>query len=295
MKNQFALALAVIALAPITAQATTQHLCPSENVAVGADGRLLGHLPYGQATVSELVPAPAAFALGLPCLLRPEAAADLGRMLAAAALTPGMAGRIRAVSCYRTIERQRAVFCSQIGPNKRCRNAAERARAVGPPGYSEHATGYAIDFGTRPSPGCRDVDACFAWTPAGKWLIAHAPDFGFELSFPAGNAQGVTWEPWHWRWVGTSASAAGAGPARAIFARARRDFAALPMIPEGTPVLAVPPLIAAPGRPGGNAVSSSARQMPSVAPMSPLIAAPGTQAPAAAPTATPRIETPPLR
>lgn len=253
MKLTTAIAMMTIATMPAIAHATVE-LCAGQHVGEGADGRLLGHLSYGQASASELVAGPAGFALNGACLLRPEAAADLRRMLIAASATPGLSGRLRGVSCYRTIARQRAVFCSQIGPRKRCKNAAERARFVGPPGYSEHATGYAIDFGTRPSPGCREVDACFARTPAGRWLLDNAVHFGFELSFPAGNAQGVTWEPWHWRWVGTAASARGAGPARATFARARAVYPARPMQVDtptifGTPAETATPPAGAPLHP----------------------------------------------
>lgn len=236
-----------IALTPALAQSAFQELCVGQRVAAGSDGRMLGHLPYGQANPAELIAMPARFALGTPCQLRPEAAADLSRMLTAANAS-GMAGQIRAVSCYRTVNRQRSVFCSQIGPGKRCKNAAERARYVGPPGYSEHSTGYAIDFGTRPSVRCPDVDACFAQTRAGRWLIANASQYGFELSFPAGNAQGVTWEPWHWRWVGTAATAPGAGPARAVFARARSAYPARPMQIDA-PTIAAPQTPAAVPRP----------------------------------------------
>lgn len=244
--------LAFALLLPVAASAATEQLCLGQDVAASADGRMLGHVPYGQASNAELVDAPPGFAIGQPCRLRPEAAASLARMLRAAAATPGMAGRLRSVSCYRTIAHQRAVFCSQIGPRKRCRNAAERARAVGPPGYSEHATGYAIDFATRPSPGCGDVSACFARTTAGLWLLAHAGEFGFELSFPAGNAQGVTWEPWHWRWVGATAMERGALAARTIFARARRDFPALPTVPDAPPAIDIsvpPPALLSPPAP----------------------------------------------
>jgi len=249
MRYPAAITMMTIALIPAIAQASVEELCNGQRVAAEPDGRMLGHLPYGQASSPELVTMPARFALGSPCQLRPEAAADLSRMLTAATAA-GLSGQIRAVSCYRTVNRQRVVFCSQIGPGKRCKNAAERARYVGPPGYSEHSTGYAIDFGTRGSAGCPDVDACFARTRAGRWLLANASDFGFELSFPAGNAQGVTWEPWHWRWVGTAASAPGAGPARAVFARARTAYPAHPMqtdAPDGTapttplPTAAIPP------------------------------------------------------
>lgn len=245
MNHAAAIAVMTIALMPAIAQASSDELCIGHRVTVGSDGRMLGHLPYGQANLPELVTMSSRFSIGSPCRLRPEAAADLSRMLTDAT-SAGIGGQIRAVSCYRTVDRQRSVFCSQIGPGKRCKNPAERARYVGPPGYSEHSTGYAIDFGTRPSAGCPDVDACFARTRAGRWLLANAASYGFELSFPAGNAQGVTWEPWHWRWVGTAATAPGAGPARAIFARARTMYPARPMQVDGSAVLAAPTPTATP-------------------------------------------------
>ena len=227
---------------PVVAMAAPEQLCAGQIVEPGPDGRVLGHLPYLQVETSELVPAPRGFALGQPCLIHRDAAPDLARMLHAAAGVPGVANQLRAVSCYRTITRQRGVFCSQIGPNRRCKDAAERARFVGPPGFSEHATGYAIDFGIRPARSCPDVDACIATTVAGKWLLANAPGFGFELSFPPGNAQGVTWEPWHWRWVGAAITTPGAAQARTIFSTARSRFAASPSIPDRTP----PPLQSVP-------------------------------------------------
>ncbi|NJL20197.1 MAG: D-alanyl-D-alanine carboxypeptidase, partial [Leptolyngbyaceae cyanobacterium SM1_3_5] len=32
------------------------------------------------------------------------------------------------------------------------------------------------------------------------------PRYGFEMSFPHGNPQGVSYEPWHWRFVGDRTS-----------------------------------------------------------------------------------------
>lgn len=203
-----------------------------------ADGRMLGHLRYGEVARANLVAAPRGFAIGAPCLIHRDAAPDLARMLAAVAGTPGVGTTLRGVSCFRSVTHQRAVFCRSSPPG-RCPDPARRARFVGPPGYSEHATGYAIDFGARPSPGCADVDSCLALTPAGRWLIDHAPEYGFELSFPVGNAQGVTWEPWHWRWVGTSLAVPGAAQARAVFARARTTYPALPGI-AGTEAMSAP-------------------------------------------------------
>ncbi len=197
------------------------------------DGRMLGHLPYAEVARAELVAAPPWFAIGPACFVHRDAAPDLTRMLAAAALAPGVRRTMRGVSCFRTVARQRAVFCRGARPGV-CGNPVQRARSVGPPEYSEHATGYAIDFGIRPSAGCADVEACIATTPAGQWLLAHAADYGFELSFPAGNAQGVTWEPWHWRWVGENVDVPGAARARLVFARARASYAASPAV-DGAP------------------------------------------------------------
>lgn len=193
------------------------------------DGRMLGHLPYGEALRGDLVDAPAGFGVGQPCLIHRDAAPDLARLLTAASLAPGVGRTLHAVSCFRAIAHQRDVFCRHAPPGK-CPDPLTRARSVGPPGYSEHATGYAIDFAVRPAAGCRDVDACIATTNAGRWLLAHAPDYGFELSFPNGNPQGVTWEPWHWRWVGTAITTPGAAHARFIFARARATYPGKPRV-----------------------------------------------------------------
>lgn len=242
MKRAKLAVLAGCALPGAVAQA--ELLCPGQDV-VAIDGRMLGHIGYDEARTTDLVAAPSGFAVGAPCQVRPEVAYDLARMLAAANADPQVKGRLRGISCYRSVAHQRRVFCSAIGPKKRARDAADRARFVGPPGYSEHATGYAIDFGTRPSPGCGDVNACFGATAAGRWLLAHGPEFGFELSFPAGNAQGVSWEPWHWRWVGTSLLIPGAAAARTTFAAARTAFPARPT--TGDSAARLPSPGAAPG------------------------------------------------
>lgn len=212
----------------------------------GLDGRVFGHIAYGEAAPGDLASAPAGFAVGQPCRVQRDMLPDLARLLAAATATAGV--RLRAVSCFRSIAHQRAVFCSQGRLRRQCRDAMERARSVGPPGHSEHSTGYAIDFGIRPQAGCPDVDPCFAATTTGQWLLAHAPEFGFELSFPAGNAQGVTWEPWHWRWVGTAVTEPGAVRARLAFSRARANFPASPGINDASDYWLIPPrsVIAAP-------------------------------------------------
>jgi D-alanyl-D-alanine carboxypeptidase len=238
-KRAIGIVMAVLCLASTGAGAGRRHahfrrpahVAPPVVIGVpDADGRMFGHLPYDEAPPGDLEIVKRGFGLGMPCLMQHDAAADLVHLLNGANATPGVAGKLRGVSCYRTEAHQRSVFCHAGRAGDACRDAAMRAHSVGPPGFSEHSTGYAIDFGVRPARGCRDVDPCFAGTEAGKWLLAHAPDYGFELSFPQDNAQGVTWEPWHWRWVGTSIEKPGAARARLVFARARAEFPASPVI-----------------------------------------------------------------
>jgi D-alanyl-D-alanine carboxypeptidase len=203
------------------------------------DGRLFGHFPYVDVGASGLILAPPGFALGQPCRVQP-AVADALVLLLAAKAGSGVPGALHGLSCYRSVAHQRSVFCR---PGKNCRDPAARSRAVAPPGYSEHETGYAIDFAVRPAPGCPDTSDCIARTPAGAWLLGNAARFGFELSFPQGNAQGVTWEPWHWRWVGVIGEAPGAPPARRLFAGARTRFPAAPaVVPLAIRVAQVPPI-----------------------------------------------------
>ncbi|WP_205369582.1 MULTISPECIES: M15 family metallopeptidase [Thermoleptolyngbya] len=103
------------------------------------------------------------------------------------------------VSGFRDYERQTRLFrmkTHQYG------SAEAAARAVAPPGHSEHHTGYAIDLSDGLA-RAMDISQAFGKTAAYAWLTRRAAEFGFELSFPENNPQGVQYEPWHWRYVGT--------------------------------------------------------------------------------------------
>ena len=233
MRHTFHRVLAAGALSLLLAVPARAQLCDGRNVAIAGDGRALGHLPYGDAPPGELVAAPAALSVG-KCVLRREVLPDLQRLLAAAASDPAVGGGIVALSCHRSIAYQQAVFCRE-GQTA----SDERALSVAPPGHSEHATGFALDFAFRPRRNdCPDAEACVAATPAFRWLLIHAPRYGFEMSFPAGNVQRVKWEPWHWRWVGADATAPGAARARALFGTARARFPASPAVPRDPVVIA---------------------------------------------------------
>lgn len=65
-------------------------------------------------------------------------------------------------------------------------------------GYSEHQLGTALDFTTLK---LGNNFSAFGSDPAYKWLQENAHNYGFILSYPAGNTY-YKFEPWHWRFVG---------------------------------------------------------------------------------------------
>lgn len=78
-----------------------------------------------------------------------------------------------------------------------------------PPGHSEHQLGTTVDFG---SPELEEIvgqegiefHTYFYQTSEGQWLLEHAQEYGFTLSFPreAFELTGFYYEPWHYRYVG---------------------------------------------------------------------------------------------
>ncbi|MEK7612993.1 MAG: M15 family metallopeptidase [Patescibacteria group bacterium] len=65
-------------------------------------------------------------------------------------------------------------------------------------GYSEHQLGTAVDFISKGQGGAL---AGFDKTAAYQWMLAHAHEYGFILSYPENNGYYI-FEPWHWRFVG---------------------------------------------------------------------------------------------
>lgn len=117
------------------------------------------------------------------------------------------------ISGFRTVAYQADLFARQV---KRQGSETAAARISAPPGYSEHHTGLAIDLGDgfAAGEGIPDITEQFGKTRAYEWLQRNAKTYGFELSYPPNNPQGVMYEPWHWRYVGSEY-------ARQIFAQAR--------------------------------------------------------------------------
>lgn len=143
-----------------------------------------GHFPYPEAMESELTKVP-----GTSEKLRPSAAIAFLQMQSAAR-REGIT--LRLISGFRSRQTQQHLFYGIA--RQRGISLAERAKYSAPPGYSEHHTGYALDLNS--------LNPSFKHTKAFAWLQKNAPLYGFEMSFPAGNSQGVNEEPWHWRYVG---------------------------------------------------------------------------------------------
>jgi len=125
-------------------------------------------------------------------------AAEMFKQMQLAAQQEGI--EIIPVSGFRSVADQKKLFERQI-QRQGSKKAASKLSA--PPGFSEHHTGYALDVGDGKSPNTI-LKLTFDSTEAYRWLEVHAAQYGFELSFPKNNFQGVSYEPWHWRFVGSA-------------------------------------------------------------------------------------------
>jgi len=157
---------------------------------------LLGHYPYAEAPLRELVPISRDGSVQLR-----QAAAEKYLAMAAAAEAEGI--YLVPLSGFRSQADQEYLFFEIKA--QRGQDASKRAEVSAPPGYSEHHTGYAIDIGDADVPAV-NLSPDFENTRAFQWLKENAAFYNFELSFPKGNTQGVSYEPWHWRFVGNSDS-----------------------------------------------------------------------------------------
>ncbi|MGB3511088.1 MAG: M15 family metallopeptidase [Microcoleaceae cyanobacterium] len=157
---------------------------------------ILGHLPYEEASWQELQPV-----FGNQNMRLRSSAAKQFNAMADAAWAAGI--NLVPLSGFRTLADQEYLFF-EVKAN-RGQVTSQRAEVSAPPGYSEHHTGYAIDIGDGKAPG-NHLKVSFENTRAFQWLQENAAKYGFELSFPRDNPQGISYEPWHWRFVGDSHS-----------------------------------------------------------------------------------------
>ncbi len=103
------------------------------------------------------------------------------------------------VSSFRSYDTQNYLYNNYVATYGQAVSDTFSAR----PGYSEHQTGLAIDFGSSTGAVC-NLDDCFGSTSEGTWLAQHAFEYGFILRYPSDKQQitGYKSEPWHFRYVG---------------------------------------------------------------------------------------------
>ena len=99
------------------------------------------------------------------------------------------------LSGFRSISRQTRLIRKKLAAG---RSLASVLRFVAAPGFSEHHSGRAIDFG---DPADSTVEESFARTPAFRWLRRNAGKFGFVMTYPRSNRYRIGYEPWHWCWA----------------------------------------------------------------------------------------------
>lgn len=95
-------------------------------------------------------------------------------------------------SGFRTYERQQTLYNNYVARDGKALADTYSAR----PGHSEHQSGLCFDLNT--------ITDAFADTNEGKWVAAHAHEYGFIIRFPKGkeNVTGYKYESWHLRYVG---------------------------------------------------------------------------------------------
>ena len=101
-------------------------------------------------------------------------------------------------STYRSFAVQRAVYDREV--RLYGVKVADSESAV--PGTSQHQLGDTVDF------GC--ICDAFGRTKDYAWLIEHAAEFGFSMTYPNGyeSVTGYRYEPWHWHYITTAGTRA---------------------------------------------------------------------------------------
>ncbi len=109
--------------------------------------------------------------------------------------------RVSCGSAYRSAAYQKELwqsYANQDGPDKADTYSSR-------PGHSDHQTGLCVDVvqGDGVLDGV-NFEREFANCEVGKWMRAHAHEYGFILRYPEGKDEitGYIFEPWHYRYVG---------------------------------------------------------------------------------------------
>ena len=101
------------------------------------------------------------------------------------------AENLQLVSAFRSVDYQKQLIQRKLAAGQ---TWEQILRVSALPGYSEHHTGRTIDITT---PNFKPLTEDFEHSSAFKWLILHAKEFGFTMTYPRDNEFGIAYEPWH--------------------------------------------------------------------------------------------------
>jgi zinc D-Ala-D-Ala carboxypeptidase len=172
---------------PATEELPTEEL-PTEE--------LLHHRRYEEAAADDLVPLDSNREIKLQ-----RAAQESVTKMIAQAKSEGV--NLGIASGFRSIQDQQYLFFDMKA--ERGETSKTRAEVSAPPGYSEHHTGYAVDF-IDEDQSATHIEKSFEDTAAYRWLAKNAAFYNFEMSFPDDPSSPLSYEPWHWRYVGDQKS-----------------------------------------------------------------------------------------
>tara|TARA_B100001769_G_C21977333_1_gene525608 strand:- start:138 stop:677 length:540 start_codon:yes stop_codon:yes gene_type:complete len=100
--------------------------------------------------------------------------------------------KFRIASAFRTVDRQSSIINRKLKKGIPIDSILKENTL---PGYSEHHSGRAVDFLAENS---YSLSTDFENTKTFKWLTEHGNKYGFYLSYPKNNKDGIMYEPWHW-------------------------------------------------------------------------------------------------
>lgn len=154
---------------------------------LGITAAMLGSMPRHQRSCRLQTTGQDVFSR--PCRMHP-ATWDAFHRMVNAAYQEGI--QLEVVSAYRDYAYQADLIRNKLDKGQDINDILKVNAA---PGYSEHHTGRALDLTT---PGFEPLTEDFETSPAFAWLQANAQHYGFTLSYPRDNADGIIYEPWHW-------------------------------------------------------------------------------------------------
>lgn len=128
-------------------------------------------------------------------LIRPDAMEALNKMLLDFNTATGNSS-VMVKSGHRTLEYQQGLYDDELEST-----GAVSSTLVAKAGYSEHHTGYVIDFTTYNGEYYKEFDG----TGDYAWIMDNCHRYGYINRYPAGKEKLtlIDNEPWHFRYVGT--------------------------------------------------------------------------------------------